>query len=79
MVTTPKDTQKWLQIEVENLSANVRTKKQPFTDDDSRKLIDLVQAMGKVRRIALTLDDAWAKDILKFVEDYFREVRKEKV
>jgi len=79
MVTTPKDTQKWLQLEVENLSVNVRTKKLPFTDDDSRKLIDLVQAMGKVRRIALTLDDAWAKDVLKFVEDYFKEVRKEKV
>ncbi len=79
MPTTPKDTQKWLQDEVVRLSANVRTKKLPFTDDDSRKLIDLVQAMGKVRRIALTLDDAWAKDVLKFVEDYFTEVRKEKV
>ena len=79
MVTLPKDTQKWLQTEVELLSLNVRTKRLPFTDDDSRKLIDLVQAMGKVRRIALTLDDLWLKDVLKFVEDYFKEVRKEKV
>ncbi len=79
MVTTKADTQKWLQTQVEVLSANVRTKKTPFTNDDSRKLIDLVQAMGKVRRIALTLDDAWSKDVLKFVEDYFNEVRKEKV
>ncbi len=78
-MTTKADTQKWLQIEVELLSLNVRTKKLPFTDDDSRKLIDLVQAMGKVRRIALTLDDAWAKDVLKFVEDYFKEVRKEQL
>ncbi len=79
MVTTKADTQKWLQTQVELLSLNVRTKKLPFTDDDSRKLIDLVQAMGKVRRIAFTLDDAWSKDVLKFVEDYFKEVRKEKV
>ena len=79
MVTTKADTQKWLQTQVEVLSANVRTKKTPFTNDDSRKLIDLVQAMAKVRRIALTLDDAWSKDVLKFVEDYFKEVRKEKV
>ena len=79
MPTTKADTQKWLQNEIQFLSLNVRTKKEPFTDDDSRKLIDLVQAMGKVRRIALTLDDVWAKDILKFVEDYFKEVRKEKV
>ncbi len=79
MPTTPKDTQKWLQSEIERLSANVRSKRKRFTDDDSRKLIDLVQAMGKVRRIALTLDDAWSRDVLKFVEDYFKEVRKEKV
>ncbi len=79
MVTTKTDTQKWLQAQVGVLSENVRTKKTPFTNDDSRKLIDLVQAMGKVRRIALTLDDAWSKDVLKFVEDYFKEVRKEKV
>ncbi len=74
-----KVSQKFLQDEVVKLSVNVRTKKEPFTEDDSRKLIDLVQAMGKVTRLALELDGVWGKDVLKFVEDYYTEVRKEKV
>lgn len=74
-----KDSIRYLQEKTDELSRNIRTKRERFKEDDSRKLVDLIQSMGKVSRLIKELEASWGKDITSFVTDYFSKVKQEKV
>ena len=77
IILTMKDSIKYIQDEAVRLSKNVRMKRKPFTNDDSRKLVDLVQSMGKVNRLMKELEREWEKDVSTFVLTYFTKARDE--
>lgn len=73
-----KDSIRYLQEKTDDLSKNITTKRKRYTEDESRKLVDLVQSLGRISRLINELESAWGKDVTSFVVDYFTKVKDEK-